>query len=230
MTDANTTTVNVPAEFIAAALQAVSKEETRYYLKGVFLDARGFVASTNGHIAFAARCTDAIRLADCRPAYDSAGNCIAGVIVPHDALLQADKAAGRTKGMFYVFERDAAGLWWILYGNARVHFQPIDGSFPDWTRVVPETPETETAAHYQPQYIAAMGNMAKALRDGKKDSACLYHIHQAGEGPALVTFPRAVTSASDAVGPRVDCCAVILPMRAYKGAQQRFDTAAFLNL
>lgn len=230
MTDANTTTttVNVPVEFIAAALQAVSKEETRYYLRGVFLDARGFVASTNGHIAFAARCTDAIRLAD--TAFDLPGS-LPGVIVPHDTLLQADKAAGRTKGLFYVFERDAAGLWWILFGNARVHFQPIDGSFPDWTRVVPETPETETAAHYQPQYVAAMGAMAKALRDGKKDSACLYHIHQAGEGPALVTFPRKVTSTDDRVGPRTDCCAVIMPMRSHRtGAAGAFDTAAFLSL
>jgi len=225
----NAIAVNVPAEFIAAALQAVSKEETRPYLRGVFLDARGFVASTNSHIAFAARCTDAIRLADCRPAYDSEGNCLAGVIVPHDALLQADKAAGKAKGLFYVFERDAAGLWWILYGNARIHFQPIDDSFPDWTRFIPTAPDEETAAHYQPQYVAAMGAMAKALRDGKKDSACLYHIHQAGECPALVTFPRKVTSIDDAAGPRTDCCAVIMPMRAYKGAWERFDTAAFLN-
>ena len=47
--------IAVPATFIDAALCAVSKEETRYYLKGVFIDARGFIAATNGHIAFAAR-------------------------------------------------------------------------------------------------------------------------------------------------------------------------------
>lgn len=219
-----TITVNVSAAHIDAALQAVSKEETRYYLKGVFLDARGFIAATNGHIAFAARCTDAIKLADCRPSFDVDGHGLAGVIVPHDALLQAGKAAGRTKGLCYVFERDAAGLWWILFGSARIHFDPVDGTFPDWTRIIPTAPETETAARYQPQYVTAMGAMAKALRDGKKDSACLFHIHQAGEGPALVTFPN-----EDSTAPRADCCAVMMPMRAYKGAQERFDTAAFLN-
>lgn len=222
----NAIAVNVPAEFIAAALQAVSKEETRYYLRGVFLDARGFIAATNGHIAFAARCTDAIKLQDVQPERLAGTDALAGVIVPLDALLQAGKAAGKPKGLFYVFERDAAGLWWILYGNARVHFTPVDGSFPDWTRVVPETPETETAAHYQPQYVAAMGAMAKALRDGKKDSACMFHIHQAGEGPALVTFPN-----EDSTAPRTDCCAVIMPMRSHRtGAAGAFDTAAFLNL
>ena len=225
MTDANTTTItiNVPSEFIAAALQAVSKEEIRYYLKGVFLDARGFIAATNGHIAFAARCNDAIKLQDVKP--DAVSHALPGVIVPHDALLQADKAAGKAKGLFYVFERDSAGLWWIMYGNARVHFQPIGGSFPDWARVVPTAPETETAAHYQPKYATALGNMAKALRDGEKDSACLYHIHQAGEGPALVTFPN-----EDSTAPRTDCCAVVMPMRSHRtGATGAFDTAAFLN-
>lgn len=214
--------VNVSSAHIEAALQAVSKEETRYYLRGVFLDARGFIAATNGHIAFAARCTDAIKLAD--TAFDLPGS-LPGIIVPHDALLQAGKAAGRTKGLFYVFERDAVGLWWVLYGNARVHFQPVDGTFPDWTRIIPTAPETETAAHYQPQYVTAMGNMAKALRDGKKGDACLFHIHQAGEGPALVTFPN-----EDSTAPRTDCCAVLMPMRSHRtGAAGAFDTAAFLN-
>lgn len=218
-----TISVNVSAAHITAALQAVSKEETRYYLRGVFLDARGFIASTNGHIAFAARCTDAIKLAGVTP--PSIPGTLPGVIVPHDALLQADKAAGKPKGLFYVFERDAAGLWWIMFGNARVHFQPIDGSFPDWTRIVPTAPETETAAHYQPQYVAAMGAMAKALRDNKKGDACLFHIHQAGEAPALVTFPN-----EDSTAPRTDCCAVLMPMRSHRtGAKGAFDTVAFLN-
>ena len=145
--------------------------------------------------------------------------------VPLDALMQAGKAAGRTKGLFYVFERDAVGLWWILFANARVHFQPIDGSFPDGSRIIPTAPETETAAHYQPQYVTAMGAMAKALRDNKKGDACLFHIHQAGEGPALVTFPN-----EDSTAPRTDCCAVLMPMRSHHtGAKGAFDTAAFLN-
>ena len=218
-------TVTVPAAFIDAAMCAVSKEETRYYLKGVFLDARGFIAATNGHMAFAARCNDAFRLADCRPAYDSAGNCLPGVIVPRDTILQATKAAGRVKGLCMVFERDAQGQWWILYGNARVAFEPVDGSFPDWTRVIPTAPETLTAAHYQPQYVQAIGDMAKALRDGKKDAASTFRLHQHGDSPALVTFTDAETQA-----PRADCCAVLMPMRTspdnYAGAT---FTATFLK-
>lgn len=210
-----TTTINiaVPAAFIDAALQAVSKEETRYYLKGVFIDARGFIAATNGHMAFAARCTDAFKLHDVQPERLAGTDALAGVIVPDTALAQAHKAAGRSKGLCYVFERDAQGLWWILYGNARIHFEPVDGTFPDWTRIVPTAPETLTPAHYQPQYINALGNMSKALRDGKKDAATFFRLHQDGENPALVTFPRKVEKITDKGGPREDCLAVLMPMR-----------------
>lgn len=216
----NAINISVPAAFIDAAMAAVSKEETRYYLKGVFIDGRGFIAATNGHMAFAARCNDAYKLASVMPTYPS--DALPGVIVPSDAILQAGKAAGRAKGLCYVIERDANGLWWLLYGNARIHFEPVDGSFPDWTRIIPHAPETLTAAHYQPQYIGKLGDMAKALRDGKKDAAAMFKLHQAGEGPALVTFPS-----EDGTNIRTDCCAVLMPMRS-KG-DGRFDTEVFLR-
>lgn len=217
-----TISVTVSAAHIEAALQAVSKEETRYYLQGVFLDGRGFIAATNGHIAFAARCTDAIGLRDVR--HERLSDALPGVIVPTAALLQASKAAGRSKGLFYVFERDSAGKWWINYGGNLVYFEPVDGVFPNWQRIIPTAPETETAAHYQPQYVQAMGNMAKALRNNKKGDACMFHIHQAGEGPALVTFPN-----EDSTAPRADCCAVLIPMRSHwTGAKGAFDSAAFI--
>lgn len=207
--------INIPAAFIDAALCAVSKEETRYYLKGVFIDARGFIAATNGHIAFAARCADARKLEGV--AFDLPGS-LPGIIIPADAIAQAVKAAGRVKPDAYVFERDAQGLWWILYGNARVHFAPVDGTFPDWTRIVPVAPEALTAAHYDPKYIAALGNMAKALRGGKKGEATAFHLHQDGLNPALITFPRKCETIHDTPGPREDCLAVLMPMRGH-GAQ-----------
>ena len=217
MTD--TITISIPAGFIDAAMCAVSKEETRYYLKGVFIDARGFIAATNGHMAFAARCNDAYKLASVMPTYPS--DALPGVIVPSDAILQAGKAAGRSKGLCYVIERDAQGLWWILYGNARIHFAPVDGSFPDWTRIIPVAPDALVAAHFNPLYIGKLGDMAKALRDGKKDAASQFKLHQNGENPALVTF-----ASEDGKGQRTDCCGVLMPMRE-KG-ESAFDRDAFI--
>lgn len=212
--------MTIPAAYLDAALCAVSKEETRYYLRGVFLDARGYIAATNGHIAFAAAYPDAACLTTV--AFDLPGS-LPGVIVPEAAL----KAVAKGKGGTVTVERDANGLWWLARGAIRTHFEPIDGSFPDWTRIVPEAPTTETAAHYQPQYVAALGAMASALRDGKKGNAFLYHIHQAGEAPALVTFPRECKTPADKPGARLDCCAVLMPMRNTN--HSGFDRAAFLS-
>jgi hypothetical protein len=221
-TTATPITVTAQSEFIEAAMCAVSKDETRYYLKGVFLDARGFIAATNGHMAFAARCSDAYKLNDCIPSYTTPGHGTPGIIVPDTAITQAIKAAGRSKGLTIEFSRDTLGQWWIVYGNARVNFTPVDGTFPDWQRIIPCAPETLTPAHYSPLYIGKLGDMAKALRDGKKDSAPTFRLHQNGNNPALVTFTRYRDKSTDDKGPRADCCAVLMPMRTdadeYAGA------------
>jgi predicted lipoprotein with Yx(FWY)xxD motif len=207
--------ITIASEYIDAAMAAVSKEETRHYLNGVFIDARGYIAATNGHIAFAARCTEACAFAETfAPGCGTVG--LPGVLVPHSAIAQAAKG----KGPYYTVDRDAGGLYWLQRGAVRVHFVPVDGSFPDWTRIIPEMPDALVAAHYQPQYVAAMGKMAQALGGGKKDAANAFKIHQNGENPGLVTF------ASDGGGIHTQCCAVIMPMR-YKG-EGTFDRAAFL--
>lgn len=223
-----TISVTANAAHVTAALQAVSDEKARYYLCGVFFDARGYIVATNGHILFAAKCADAGKLADVRPSYGSATTA-AGVIVPTDAIKQAIKAAGRAKPANLELTRDTLGQWWITYGTARVAFTPIDGTFPDWTRVIPEAPETLTVAHYQPQYIAALGAMATALRDGKKDAAATFILHQNGDNPALVTFNRKVENRDDVRAPRGDCLAVIMPYRTHADDYARDGfKAAFL--
>ena len=162
-----------------------------------------------------------------RELYLYATNCASAWLMAEAAFRNYERK--RAKGLCYVIERDANGLWWILYGNARVHFEPVDGSFPNWTRIIPTAPETLTAAHYQPQYVAAMGDMSKALRDGKKDAAAFFRIHQNGENPALVTFDRACESVTDKPGPRTDCCAVLMPMRSRSDLASASWPADFLN-
>ena len=124
-----TINLTIPCEYIDAAMQCVSKEETRYYLKGVFIDARGYIVGTNGHMAFAANYPGATAfqgVTGCT--YDK--DALAGIIVPHDAITQASKG----KDSFYVIERDANGLFWLSKGNVKVHFTPVDGNFPAWDR------------------------------------------------------------------------------------------------
>jgi len=207
--------INIASEYIDAAMATVSKEESHYYLKGVFVDARGYIAATNGHIAFAARCAEACAFAETfAPGCSTQG--LPGVIVPDTAITQAAKG----KGPYYTIDRDSGGLYWLQRGAVRVHFVPVDGSFPDWTRIIPEMPDALVAAHYDPKYVGVIGKMAQALGDGKKGNAAAYRIQQNGENPALVLFRP------DMGGARRGVCAVIMPMRA--SATGGFSRSAFL--
>jgi len=201
--------IELPAKYLEAALAAVStKDKTRYYLHGIFVDSRGFIAATNGHIAFAAKCPSAKDCSGFNALPDNPGT-LDGIIIPQDTVAGAIKG----KGSIVVLERDPNGLFWLSCGNVRLHFVPIDGSFPDWQRVIPEQPETLVAAHYKPQYVSALGKMAQSVCGGKKDEDNSFLINQSGEGPAPVTFPD------------TDCVAVIMPMHG--DSLKSFNKGAF---
>ena len=191
--------ISIPTNFLDAAMFAVSKAKTRYYLCGVFIDPRGYIVSTNGRVLFAARVPDARQIEG------------QGIIVPSEAIAQVRKAAGRKAPPGVEVRRDDQGLWWLEQGAARVNFTPVDGTYPDWVRVVPRVPETIVAAHFDPLYFSAIGNMAKAI-GGKKDSATSFTLHQNGENPALVTFPD-YSDPKNVVAVRADCMAIITPRR-----------------
>lgn len=84
-------------------------------------------------------------------------------------------------------------------------FQPVDGTFPDWRRVIPPADgfkpgEDKTPAHFNPDYIYDLGQMSRAL--GGSVSSFKIHAWDK-ESPHGVTFAG-----------REDCFAVIMPMRA----------------
>jgi hypothetical protein len=182
----------LPADLIRAALCAVDPKELRPALRGVFIDARGYIVATNGAVAFAGKVRGELP-----------GVC--DLIIPYDVLLTATKAKGKLIGL----ERDANGLWWLDHGS-RTHFVPIDAQYPDWQRVIPQAPEDETPASYTPKDVTALGKMSAAL--GSKH----FRICQSGETPAQVIFPDGRDHA------RKDCVAVIMPLvRPVAGAFDR---------
>lgn len=175
--------VNIPSDLLTAALLAVSKEETRYYIRGVFLDPRGYIVSTDGHRAFFGKLVD-------RP--------VTGIIIPTDAAAQAVKAVGKGKVVEFDIED---GKHWLTAGSTRIFFIPVDGTFPQWDRAVPSAYafETETAARFDPKYYADIGKMAKALTG----STTKFMIsHKADMRPCGVNFSG-----------RNDCAAVLMSLR-----------------
>lgn len=176
----------LPTDMLKAAILCASSEETRYYLRGVFISTTGHMVTTDGHRMFVGKLAE-------RP--------VADVIIPLDDVKAALKLAGSR-----VTEIE-------LNGNTlhNINFTPVDGTFPDWRRVVPtgeELPAKDKPddlpgrVHFNHAYIGDMAKMGKLL-----DGESMLHPVSASH-PCLVTF-----------GEREDCLAVLMPMRRGSGAQ-----------
>jgi DNA polymerase-3 subunit beta len=124
----------VPA--LKAALQCVSKEETRYYLHGVCVTAGcGEVTyvATDGHALFAYR-------RDTQSADNLVGTWIIPAGIVAKLKLPSHKAKNRVAYETATLT-DVSGGYLNLKCDAdetSTTFKPIDGTFPDWRRVVPD--------------------------------------------------------------------------------------------
>jgi len=168
----------IPTDLLKAALLCASNEETRYYLKGVHLSMSGHMVTTDGHRMFVARLND-------KPAAD--------VIIPLADVQAALKLAGARCQEIEV-TADKIG---------QIAYTAVDGTFPEWRRVVPTGEETHTKpedsaahVHFNHAYIGDLAKMGKAL-----GGTSMLHPTSASN-PCLVTF-----------GERADCFAVLMPVR-----------------
>ncbi len=110
---------------------AISTEETRYYLNGIYLHA----ASSNGVKVLRAVATDGHRLARIEmPLPDGAEN-IPGVILPRKTVMELRKLIDEAQGAVQVTLSDTRVRF--AFGDAVLVSKLIDGAFPDYERVIP---------------------------------------------------------------------------------------------
>lgn len=130
---------NIPAAVLAKALSktgpAISTEETRYYLNGVYLACHGYtrLGEPKAELRFTA--TDGHRLVNYAVAGGESG--MPGVIVPRKTVAEVLRNVKR---------KGAPGIIAVELSETKVRFtigelvitsKAIDGSFPDYERVIP---------------------------------------------------------------------------------------------
>jgi len=166
--------------FRAVAI-AASSEETRYYLRGVSLQViggKGRIAATDGH---------RLMVHTFETHYDGEID----IIVPIEAVKKCFTGWPRTLVMVPI---EGSGRDWKI---GDVAFTPVDGTFPDWTRVMPRLDDGifGTTAHFNHAYIGDLAKMQKLIGEPAKINHC-------GTSPALITF-----------GDRDDILGLLMPMR-----------------
>ncbi|WNO54167.1 DNA polymerase III subunit beta [Stakelama saccharophila] len=128
------TTFELPAEtlkqIIDATRFAISTEETRYYLNGIFLH-----VSDDDQPVLKAAATDGHRLARVTVARPDGAEAMPDVIVPRKCVAELRKLLDEVDGSVGV-SLSGSKIRFDL-GQAILTSKLIDGTFPDYTRVIP---------------------------------------------------------------------------------------------
>ena len=168
-----------------------SKEATRYYLKGVFVEFHG------DHCLYVATDGKVLMIYKQDGQFDDYEN----VIIPSDQLLK-HKFTKKEKGDAAITMAD--GFLTIERDGTRQEFRPIDATFPDWRRVVPQRGYEMEMAWYDPKLLQRFNDFSAAI-DGPKrfdGKPAKVFVAPNGDSPAWVPIIEG------------KCVGVIMPMRA----------------
>ncbi|NBC20306.1 MAG: DNA polymerase III subunit beta [Alphaproteobacteria bacterium] len=111
---------------------AISTEETRYYLNGVYLHAAD---GQEGRVLRTVA-TDGHRLALAEMALPEGADGLEGVIIPRKAIAEARRLIDSASEPVSLEVSDTKIV--VRSGNAILTAKLIDGSFPDYARVIPQ--------------------------------------------------------------------------------------------
>ncbi len=110
---------------------AISTEETRYYLNGIYLHTAG----TPKNKVLRTVATDGHRLARIEVGLPAGADGMPGVIVPRKAIYELKKLLEEGEGDVSISLSDSKIRF--AYGSAVLVSKLIDGNFPDYERVIP---------------------------------------------------------------------------------------------
>jgi hypothetical protein len=170
--------ISIQASAIRAATICAAKKDIRYYLQGVYINVAhrdyATVCGTDGHVLFAGRANvDTLDGQQAAPW---------SMIVPLDVVKKIDKKAHAV-----ILESLPDGTY-LLDGT---RFAPLDGRFPDYSRVIPKRdqvyPENSMAEHGAAHFDYALivrGNDALNAYYGGKTK--VYPLEQRGNDSAVM--------------------------------------------
>lgn len=202
----------IPVSTLRAAItHAATRDKSRPYLESVFLDtSRQNIVATDGHRMLIVRA-----LTDGGPS----------VIIPRLAIEQMLKALPSrpiVTDVNIVADVDGDGdgssepvvSWRFEFCNTRVAFEPINCTYPDYSRVLPrlpvepvETTEPASQPALNPAYVLAADNALRIL-EGMKPVKIGDHVSSVAEATYCGSDTAALFTR-----PGISAVVLIMPMR-----------------
>lgn len=209
-------TFDLNPAYLAATAVCVSTEETRYYLKGVFVTPHIDPTTGKGALMVA---TDGHRLA---AFYDRDGTAPRSAILSMDWKSKTLKPLKTSVMPRLVVDLGAQQAKLVHPEDANYLFEvdrisEIDGTFPDFWRVLPLLDGKDASPEhfcFNTDYLASFGKAAKLA--GFKSPLSPTITQQGAGSPALVTFAGAY-----------DAAFVIMPVRAAPQGRPDFLQSGF---
>ena len=172
-------TATLSRKSLLAVANAVSKEATRYYLNGVYVEVTArhvtYVA-TDGHLLLATRDTWQLD--------ETPDNTLIGsFIIPNETLTNKSLKGDKRSNDLVAITGESVTSQLTL--DDTLLFKPIDGTFPDYRRIIPTTTDGETAV-YHPEYLIKAQKALKLMDCGNGP----FNIGYNGNGPALLSDPN----------------------------------------
>lgn len=205
--------ITVSAAALAAASLFASKEETRYYLNGVYItphhDGGVLCVATDGHRMGVV--WDETGAANA-PWICSLPSAIHAAIMKRrgrDPFCSPSRVHFRAGAAYVLSEAFPSLNDPLVLSDAHLavaYAPPIEGSFPDWRRVFAPVKEGETSTPivgFNPAYLASFGRAAEILKGGPKHVNCVQLIMGSKPGDPVAVHLEGVSNFTG----------VIMPMR-----------------
>ena len=168
------TTFFLPADDLRAAFQCISTEQTRYYLGGVLIEDDKMVA-TDGRQMLTIELPDGCHVGtECFTQGMDAPEG-AGFILSCDATDKAFKAKA-SGGDLWVYGDTTTGILQFVINHGKggemyrvgvLEFTRIDGTYPEWRRVVAKGDGSAASLCYDPAVLARLIKAADVINKGK---------------------------------------------------------------
>lgn len=189
---------DIDMRVLKAAFYCVSTEATRYYLNGVAIEwnERNLTATaTDGHRLVAFNLPF--------KAEEFEGVAKFSFIIPH-AVIKAIKLDKYVNEGSLAFEPSVNGgaTCTLSYVTMSTIFQTIDGTFPDWRRILPSEVDG-TLAQFNTAYLKDFTAMTKVLFGKERN----IRVNHNGNSAAVIDLQTSETDEFDAI-------AVLMPLRA----------------
>lgn len=156
-------TFSLPASVLADLLGrtrfATSTDETRYYLNGVYLH----VVETDGQPRLRGVATDGHRLARVEVDAPDGSPGMPGVIVPRKTVAEVCKLLDGLDGNVDVSVSETR--FQVVMPGVALISKLIDGSFPDYNRVIPAGEATDIIEMDRPVLLGAISRVAAIASD-----------------------------------------------------------------